>query len=47
MPGEDGKQKIVYSRIGKVVVTGRTPVIMTYNIHINAALLHSMCRDIM
>ena len=32
MPGEDGKQKIFYSGIGKVVVTGRTPVIMTYNI---------------
>ena len=32
MPGEDGKQKIVYSGIGKVVVAGRTPVIMTYNI---------------
>ena len=27
MPGEDGKQKIVYSGIGRVVVTGRTPVI--------------------
>ena len=32
MPGEDGKQKIFYSEIGKVVVTGRTPVIMTDNI---------------
>ena len=26
------KQQIVYSGIVKVVVTGRTPVIMTYNI---------------
>ena len=32
IPGEDGKQKIVYSGIVNVVVPGRTPVIMTYNI---------------
>ena len=31
MPGEDGKQKIVYSGIGKVVVTESTPSIMTSN----------------
>ena len=32
MPGGDGKKKIVYSGIVKVLVAGRTPVTMTYNI---------------
>ena len=45
IPDEDGKQKIVYSGIGKVVVPGRTPVIMIYNIK-HQCCTYILCAEI-